>query len=64
VGPGPAGVLLEGGRGQLRLSEIVSGAFAETWALHERREVPLRSAAYGLGVQRVAEASVIRGLYP
>jgi len=48
----------------LRLSEIVSGAFAETWALHERREVPLRSAAYGLGVQRVAEASVIRGLYP
>jgi len=48
----------------LRLSEIVSGAFAETWALHERREVPLRSAAYGLAVQRVAEASVIRGLYP
>jgi glutamate dehydrogenase (NAD(P)+) len=48
----------------LRLSEIVSGAFAETWALHERREIPLRSAAYGLAVQRVAEASVIRGLYP
>jgi glutamate dehydrogenase (NAD(P)+) len=48
----------------LRLSEIVSGAFAETWALHERREVTLRSAAYGIGVQRVAEASIIRGLYP
>jgi glutamate dehydrogenase (NAD(P)+) len=48
----------------LRLSEIVSGAFAETSALHERREIPLRSAAYGLAVQRVAEASVIRGLYP
>jgi len=48
----------------LRLSEIVSGAFAETWALHERRDMPLRSAAYGLAVQRVAEASVIRGLYP
>jgi glutamate dehydrogenase (NAD(P)+) len=48
----------------LRLSEIVSGAFAETWALHERRDLPLRSAAYGLAVQRVAEASVIRGLYP
>ena len=48
----------------LRLSEIVSGAFAETWALHERREVSLRSAAYGLAVRRVAEASVIRGLYP
>jgi glutamate dehydrogenase (NAD(P)+) len=48
----------------LRLSEIVSGAFAETWSLHERRDLPLRSAAYGLAVQRVAEASMIRGLYP
>jgi glutamate dehydrogenase (NAD(P)+) len=48
----------------LRLSEIVSAAFAETWALHERRDVTLRAAAYGLAVQRVAEASVIRGLYP
>jgi glutamate dehydrogenase (NAD(P)+) len=48
----------------LRLSEIVSGAFAETWALHERRGVSLRSAAFGLALQRVAEASVIRGLYP
>jgi glutamate dehydrogenase (NAD(P)+) len=48
----------------LRLSEIVSRAFAETWEVHESRDVPLRAAAYGLGVQRVAEASVIRGLYP
>jgi glutamate dehydrogenase (NAD(P)+) len=48
----------------LRLSEIVSAAFAETWALHERRAMSLRSAAYGLAVQRVAEASIIRGLYP
>jgi glutamate dehydrogenase (NAD(P)+) len=48
----------------LRLSEIVAAAFAQTWALHESRGVPLRLAAYGLGVQRVAEASIIRGLYP
>jgi glutamate dehydrogenase (NAD(P)+) len=48
----------------LRLSEIIAAAFAETWALHERRDVSLRAAAYGLGVMRVAEASVIRGLYP
>jgi len=48
----------------LRLSEIVSAAFGQTWALHESRGVPLRLAAYGLGVQRVAEASIIRGLYP
>ncbi len=48
----------------MRLSEIVVGAFGETWAVHEQRGVPLRSAAYGLAVQRVAEASTIRGLYP
>ena len=48
----------------LRLSKIVAGAFADTWGLHEQRDVSLRSAAYGLAVQRVAEASIIRGLYP
>jgi glutamate dehydrogenase (NAD(P)+) len=48
----------------LRLSEIIAGAFAETWALHESRDVTLRTAAYGLGVRRVAEATIIRGLYP
>jgi glutamate dehydrogenase (NAD(P)+) len=47
-----------------RLNEIVTRAFAETWAVHERRAVPLRLAAYGIGVQRVAEATTIRGLYP
>jgi glutamate dehydrogenase (NAD(P)+) len=47
-----------------RLSEIVAGAFGETWALHEQRQITLRAAAYGLGVRRVAEASTIRGLYP
>ncbi len=47
-----------------RLKEIVSGAFAETWARHEHDGMPLRLAAYGLAVERVAEASLIRGLYP
>ncbi len=47
-----------------RLNEIVSRAFAETWALRESKQVSMRMAAYGLGVQRVAEAAVIRGLYP
>jgi glutamate dehydrogenase (NAD(P)+) len=47
-----------------RLNEIVARAFAETWALREAQKVPMRMAAYGLGVQRVAEAAVIRGLYP
>jgi glutamate dehydrogenase (NAD(P)+) len=47
-----------------RLRKIVSHAYDETWALHERRGISPRLAAYGLGVQRVAEASLIRGLYP
>ncbi len=47
-----------------RLSEIIGRAFAETWDIHQSRGIPMRLAAYGLAVGRVAEASVIRGLYP
>jgi glutamate dehydrogenase (NAD(P)+) len=47
-----------------RLNRIVTRAFAETWELHEQRALPMRLAAYGIGVQRVAEATTIRGLYP
>lgn len=49
---------------QMRLFEIVSRAFRETWELKTARDVPMRVAAYGLAVQRVAEATVTRGLYP
>jgi glutamate dehydrogenase (NAD(P)+) len=47
-----------------RLRRIVSNAFRETWDLHVARGISMRLAAYGLAVQRVAEASTIRGLYP
>ena len=47
-----------------RLHEIVARAFAETWAIHEQKDMSLRMAAYGVGISRVAEASMIRGLYP
>jgi glutamate dehydrogenase (NAD(P)+) len=47
-----------------RLNEIVTRAFAETWAVQEAMGVSMRLAAYGLGVTRVAEAITIRGLYP
>ena len=47
-----------------RLRGIVSSAYRETWELHEARSISMRLAAYGLAVQRVAEASTIRGLYP
>jgi glutamate dehydrogenase (NAD(P)+) len=48
----------------MRLFEIVSRAFRETWELQAARELPMRVAAYGIAVQRVAEATVTRGLYP
>jgi glutamate dehydrogenase (NAD(P)+) len=47
-----------------RLDEIITRAFDETWATYESRGVSMRLAAYGLAVQRVAEATVTRGLYP
>jgi glutamate dehydrogenase (NAD(P)+) len=47
-----------------RLFEIVSRAFQETWRLQEQRGIAMRMAAYGVGVQRVADAAVTRGLYP
>jgi glutamate dehydrogenase (NAD(P)+) len=47
-----------------KLNDIVTRAFNETWATHESREVSMRLAAYGLAVQRVAEATITRGIYP
>jgi glutamate dehydrogenase (NAD(P)+) len=47
-----------------KLNDIVSRAFEETWETAERREIPMRMAAYGLAVQRVAEATITRGIYP
>jgi glutamate dehydrogenase (NAD(P)+) len=47
-----------------RLDAIITRAFDQTWKLHEERELPLRLAAYGLAVERVANATTIRGIYP
>ena len=47
-----------------RLNEIVTRAFRESWEARERLGTSLRMAAYGIGVRRVAEATVTRGLYP
>jgi len=47
-----------------RLNEIVTRAFDETWATCRSRGISMRLAAYGLAVQRVAEATITRGLYP
>jgi glutamate dehydrogenase (NAD(P)+) len=47
-----------------KLNDIMSRAFDETWETAQRRKLPMRVAAYGLAVQRVAEATVTRGIYP
>ena len=47
-----------------KLKEIVAKAFEETWEVHQRRDISMRLAAYGLAVERVAEATMTRGLYP
>jgi len=47
-----------------KLNDIVVRAFEETWSAKERFSTSMRLAAYGLAVQRVAEATTTRGLYP
>jgi glutamate dehydrogenase (NAD(P)+) len=47
-----------------KLNDIITKAFEETWATMESRGVGMRTAAYGLAVQRVSEATVTRGIYP
>jgi glutamate dehydrogenase (NAD(P)+) len=47
-----------------KLNDIVTRAFNETWATMESRDISMRLAAYGLAVQRVAEATTTRGIYP
>ena len=47
-----------------RLEKIMAGAFAETLQIAEEKRVHMRTAAYILGVGRVAKATELRGIYP
>jgi glutamate dehydrogenase (NAD(P)+) len=47
-----------------KLREIMIKAFSETLTLAERDQCDMRTAAYLLAVQRVADATALRGLYP
>lgn len=47
-----------------KLNDIMTRAFFETWNTHERRGIGMRLSAYGLAVERVADATTTRGLYP
>ena len=44
-----------------KLGKIMRGAYREVAARAQEDEVPLRLAAYELGIERVAEASRTRG---
>jgi glutamate dehydrogenase (NAD(P)+) len=47
-----------------KLHAIMTRAFEETVEIAEREQVNNRTAAYLLAVQRVADATSMRGLYP
>ena len=47
-----------------KLKEIMVKAFHETLTIAQRDEIDMRTAAYLLAVQRVADATSMRGLYP
>jgi glutamate dehydrogenase (NAD(P)+) len=47
-----------------RLREGMEDAFQATWARASALKVPLRRAAVALGLERVAEAITLRGLFP
>jgi glutamate dehydrogenase (NAD(P)+) len=47
-----------------KLREIMTRAFSSTLEMSLREKVNMRTAAYLLAVQRVADATSVRGLYP
>jgi glutamate dehydrogenase/leucine dehydrogenase len=47
-----------------RLERVMKNSFAEVLKIYLDRKVSMRTAANMLGISRVAEATVLRGLYP
>ena len=47
-----------------KLRGIMTKAFGETLSIAKREECDMRTAAYLLAVERVADAMTMRGLYP
>jgi glutamate dehydrogenase (NAD(P)+) len=47
-----------------KLTAIMVRSFAEVLAMSEREGVDMRTGAYLLAVDRVAQATALRGLYP
>jgi glutamate dehydrogenase (NAD(P)+) len=47
-----------------QLERAMSSAFATVWQRAQQQRIGLRQAAYQVGVERVAQATTIRGIYP
>lgn len=47
-----------------KLREVVTGSFDRVWAVHQEQDVNLRVAAYIVAISRVAEATLLRGIWP
>ena len=48
----------------LRLRDLMERAFENCYKIHREKKMDMRTASYMLAVSRVAEAHVLRGLYP
>jgi glutamate dehydrogenase (NAD(P)+) len=47
-----------------RLENTMNDAFEHIWKRHQDLKVPLRETAIAVGVERIAEATEVRGLFP
>jgi glutamate dehydrogenase (NAD(P)+) len=47
-----------------RLEDVMNNSFAHVWQLSQNYKVDLRTAAYMMAINRVAEATRVRGVYP
>jgi glutamate dehydrogenase (NAD(P)+) len=54
----------EGEEINTKLHHIITRAFYEVLHTSVNKHLPMRTAAYALAVQKVANASVVRGIYP
>jgi glutamate dehydrogenase (NAD(P)+) len=48
----------------MRMEQMMMKAWNDTLAMSRREDVDLRLAAYMIGVRRVADATILRGIYP
>jgi glutamate dehydrogenase (NAD(P)+) len=46
------------------LHSIMSRSFQEVYEIHRKHQVNMRTAAYILAIDRVAEAKRLRGIFP